>query len=57
MIGQFFGFSFVFYIILAAALVPVIGVDSYLRNRDCKVLHGVDRCVIEYVPFTQEVAP
>ena len=48
--GQIFAGLLIFYIIVAAITFPMIAADSCLKNRDCKAKHGVEQCVIVYVP-------
>jgi hypothetical protein len=48
--GQFFAVLFLFYMLISMVFLPLIAWDSYLKNRDCRVKHNVDVCVILYVP-------
>ena len=48
--GQVFAMCLIAYAVLSMALMPLILVDDYLKNRDCKARHEVAECVIIYVP-------
>ena len=48
--GQAFALLLIMYAVLSMALLPLIVVEDYFKNRDCKARHAVEQCEIIYAP-------